>query len=142
MDAPSDRPAGLLAAVESSLDALDPDARDAALGALALAYARELDGAAAAEGKAHRLAAVALEESGGDPTAALYERCRALELQLAKRVALDRIGARLQSALVELLGTPRARGTGRRGRDEAPPLNNTPPVGRLGALRLASGGNE
>jgi hypothetical protein len=143
VDDQHERTGGLLAAVETSLAALRPEDRDAALAELVRAYARELDGAAAAEARAHRLARVALEESGGDPTAALYERCHALELHLARRQALDRIGSRLHAGLVELLGTPRARQAGRaKGADDGPPLGNTPKVTRLGELRLASGGDE
>ena len=136
-----ERTGGLSAAVEATLAALQLADRDAALAELLRAYARELDGAAAAEARAHRLAAVALEESGGDPTAALYERCRALELHLAKRQALDRIGSRLHAGLAEILGTPRSRSVGKAAPAD-PPLGNTPKVGRLGELRLASGGDE
>jgi len=135
-----EQPRGLLGALETSLAALQVQAVDEALAALLRAYARELDGAAIAEIRARELARTVLDESGGDPTAALYERVRALELALTRRQALDRIGARLHAGLVEILGTPRARGgTKPAGQDE---LADAGKGTRLARLRLASGADE
>jgi hypothetical protein len=140
------RPRGLLGALETSLAALELTPPDEALAALLRAYARELDGAAAAEIRARELARTVLDESGGDPTAALYERVRALELALTRRQALERIGARYHAGLVEILGTPRARGTKPAGSPApAGPVSDpveaepTGPAGSLTRLRLASG---
>jgi hypothetical protein len=139
------RPRGLLGALETSLAALELAPVDEALAALLRAYARELDGAAAAEIRARELARTVLEESGGDPTAALYERVHALELALTRRQALERIGARYRDGLVEILGTPRARGaksasTPGAGDGAAQPAGPpTGPAGSLTRLRLASG---
>lgn len=129
---------GLAAALETSLAALQVDPVDEGLAALLRAYAREIDGAAIAEIRARELARTVLEESGGDPTAALYERVHALELALTRRQALDRIGARLHAGLVEILGTPRARASSK----PASPPADQPVRGTLSRLRLASGADE
>jgi hypothetical protein len=124
----------LSAALDASLAALDPDARDGALAALLGLYARELDGSAAVAARAARVAREVADAHGRE--SALYEQVQALQAALSRRQALDRIGARLHAGLVEMLGTPRARGTGK---PAAPPAEDTGTGGALVKLRLASG---
>jgi hypothetical protein len=125
----------LLEALEISLTAREGDPLDEALTALCRAYARDLDSAAAVEARAHRVAEDVMRECGTD--SALYERVKALEGALTKRAALDRIGARYQAALVELLATPRAR-AGQSGAGSGTPHAG----GKLAKLHLLSTGEQ
>lgn len=115
--------------LDASLTATGLDDRDRALAGLARAYARELDGAAAAESRARRLAEDVTREQG--PDSALHERVAHVVAQLTRRQALDRIGARYHAALVELLATPKVR-TGAK-----PVAPRTAEDSPLGKLRLA-----
>lgn len=137
----------LLDALNASLEAIQVDDQDQALAALLADYARELDGAAAMEARARKLAEDVIEREGKD--SALHERVQALQAALTRRQALDRIGARFHGALVEMLGTPRARAGGKTsgqpapaGQPGAPAGQDGTPAGALGKLRLASGGDE
>ncbi len=126
--------------LETTLAALHLGPTDAALAGLLRLYASELDGARAAERRAAQVARDVIRELGAE--SALHERVQALQMALARRTALDRIGARLQSALTDMLATRRARA----GRGDAEPEDDTEDdadtgatVTPLGRLRLASG---
>lgn len=129
----------LSAALDASLAALKPEAQDGALAALLGLYARELDGASAVAARAARVAREVAEEHGRE--SALFERVTALEAALSRRQAIDRIGARFHAGLVEMLGTPRARG-GKTGSAPAADADRPRPTSPLVKLRLASGGDE
>lgn len=99
-------------AVDQTVDALAlPDVEAGAAAALvdlARRYAAEIDGAAAVAARASRLVSDVLGEEGAE--SALYERVEAIAAKLGEREALERLGRSLQSALVELMATPKARG--------------------------------
>lgn len=146
-DQADDTPAGVPAiargnalqdALRASLEAIDPDAQDQALAALLTLYARELDGATAQAARAARVAREVAEQHGQE--SALYEQVQALVAALSRRQALDRIGARFHAGLVEMLGTPRARGAGK---PSAPGAagSGASAGSPLAKLRLASGGD-
>lgn len=122
-----------VAATLAALAEADPErvaGLDAAACALALRFAEEIDGARAAQRRAEALTEQVRTEHGSD--SALYERVDALARALNARAALDRIGARLQTALEALRATPKARGV-----TAGSPTAST---GALGALRAVSGG--
>lgn len=96
----------LLGSVEDTLDALDLDDQDKAAAELARLYARHIDGAAAASARADK--ALRLVEGEGDEV--LIEMVQALKARVNEGTTLDRLGARLQTALVELQATPKSRG--------------------------------
>ncbi|GEL17676.1 hypothetical protein [Pseudonocardia asaccharolytica] len=95
----------LLESVGESLAALDLGEADAAVAHLARLYATQIDRAGAAAAQADK--ALRLAERDGDE--ALMELIAALKTKLAERDTLDRLGARLHAALVELQATPRSR---------------------------------
>jgi len=135
---PRPAPVRLVDDLERALAARDLADEDAGLAGLLRLYARELDGAAAQAARARRVAEDAYRT---DPDSALYERVQDLERALSRRQALERIGARFHSGLVELLGTPRARGAGKRPPADPEPADVGQAPGRLGELYLASGGD-
>ncbi|HEY5880096.1 MAG TPA: hypothetical protein VIU11_14395 [Nakamurella sp.] len=102
------------------------DAIDAGLAALIRAFAHEIDANAEREVRWERI--MRKLEREDDPES--YDALMAARGQLASRATLDRIGGRLQSGLVELRATPRARPV-------APP--RAPSHSSLGRLRLAAG---
>lgn len=116
----------MLAAVSKTLAATGLDAIDAGLAALIRAYAVELDEVAVREERWERI--MRRLERADDPES--YDALMAARGQLAARATLDRIGGRLQSGLVELRATPRAR-------PMLPP--RAPSHSSLGRLRLAAG---
>lgn len=124
---PSEQACGpMLAAVSKTLAATGLDAIDAGLAALIRAYAVELDEVAVREERWERI--MRRLERADDPES--YDALMAARGQLAARATLDRIGGRLQSGLVELRATPRAR-------PMLPP--RAPSHSSLGRLRLAAG---
>lgn len=101
----SDRPT-LLASVDRTVEALPKSDADAAVVHLAQLLAREIDERQAVA----RAAARALRAALDADDEALVEQVESLRAKLGEREALDRLGARLASVLVELQATPRARG--------------------------------
>lgn len=95
----------LAPAVTATLDALDLPDTDQAAAKLAESYARALDQAAAIEGQAERV----LRDAGKSGDEDLIERVEALVAKLGARSALVTIGPKLESVLVELGATPKAR---------------------------------
>ena len=102
----------LLDAVEETIAALDPEAVDQGLVELARLYARQIDRASATAAMADRAARLAASE---DDDGALMEIVAALRAKLTERDTIDKIGARLTVALVELKATPKARAAGSSG---------------------------
>lgn len=94
----------LLPAVQSSLDALDLTPEDQGARRLAESYARSLDQAAAIEAQAR---GVLRDAAGGDED--LVARVEALTQALSARTALVQVGPKLESLLVQLGATPKAR---------------------------------
>lgn len=121
-------------AVSTTVDALKLDGVDAALVALLRRWAREVDAAAAVRAQADRTVADVLDDQG--PDSALYERVTALRAKLGERECLDRLGARVLAALVELNATPRARSNGKA---PAAAPTSTGALGKLRGLPSAAG---
>jgi hypothetical protein len=97
----------LLESVDATVAALPTEGADAAIVHLAQMYAAQIDRAAAMAGSAAKLAREVREEHGDE--SALYERVQALAAKVSERDTLDRLGARLHAALVELGASPKAR---------------------------------
>ncbi|MHA6626896.1 hypothetical protein ACU61A_15785 [Pseudonocardia sichuanensis] len=116
----------LLESVDRTVAALATTDADAAVVHLAQLLAREIDQA----GTVARAAAKALRDAAADGDEALVEQVTALRTKLGEREALDRIGARLATLLVELQATPKARAA--KG-PAAPPAAG----GKLAGLRVA-----
>ena len=93
-------------AVEATVAALALEESDAALVELAQAYARELDGAAAAARRADK----AVQEAALHGDEEHVAEVEALRKALSARVALEKLGRELRATLVELHATPKARG--------------------------------
>lgn len=125
----------LVEAVRTSVGQLHdgdgPQAEDEALVAVLVMLARELDGAAAVSRHADRALADAQDRFPDDP--ALAERIALLRAKLAERTALDRLSARVFTALGDLGLTPKVRGT-------AVPKPANGPVGPLARMRLVREG--
>lgn len=115
----------LLESVDRTVAALDTSDADAAVVHLAQLLAREIDQAATVA----RAAAKALRDVAQDGDEALVEQVTALRAKLGEREALDRIGARLATLLVELQATPKARAA------KGPGVPAT--GGKLAGLRVA-----
>ena len=122
----------LLASVDRAVAALPTQDDDAAIVHLAQHYADKIDRAEARAASAAKLAREVMAEHG--PESALFERVDALAAKVSARDTLDRLGARLQAALVELGATPKARAAGGKG---APPAR--PAASSLAGLRVAGG---
>lgn len=107
-----------------------PQPADEALVELLVMLARELDGAAAVARLAERALADARREFPEDPV--LQESIAMLRAKLSERMALDRLSARVFSALTDLGLTPKVRGT-------AVPRPMAGPVGPMERMRLLRG---
>lgn len=112
--------------MDESLSALDLGEADAAVAHLARLYAAQIDRAAAAAAQADKAARLAARD--GDE--GLMELIGALKAKLSERETLDRIGARLHAALVELQATPKSRPSRAAGSGAG--------VGKLRGLRAAA----
>lgn len=95
----------LSTALDRTLGALQLDDAAAAAARLAQMVARHLDSAAATA----KLADQALYTAREDGDLEVVDMVAALRAKLGERAALDRLGARLASLLIELQATPRSR---------------------------------
>jgi hypothetical protein len=123
----------MLTELNKTVAALSPADLDAAQVEILRAYAREIDGAKAAEAKARKLAEQVAREHGTD--SALYERVSELAAQLTYRGALATFGKALQAGLVQARATRKSRPAGD-GPDAAARAAESP----LGKLRVHQGG--
>lgn len=128
----SDARVPLLESVDRTVAALPTEDVDAAIVHLAQLFAEKIDRADALAASAAKLARDVLAEHG--PESALFERVDALAAKVSARDTLDRLGARLQAALVELGATPKSRSAGGKGAAPARPAAST-----LAGLRVAGG---
>lgn len=113
-------------AVTTTLGALDLPASDAAIAALTIAYAAELDAAAERERRLDRV----LDRLSRSDEPDIFEALSIARGLLGVRATLDKLGGRLQTGLDSLRATPRARPV-------APP--RAPAGSPLGRLRIAAG---
>lgn len=119
-------PGPMSAAVSASLAALDLPPTDAALAQLCRQHAAEIDATAERMARFDRL----IERLSRSDDAESYDALQVARGMLGARATLDRLGARLQTALDALRATPRARPM---------PPPRVPDTSSLGRLRLAAG---
>lgn len=112
--------------VSSTIRALDLLEQDKATAGLAAMYAREIDSAKAAEGRADAVLRKVTADSD------LFDEVKALRVKLAARAALSDYGPKLAAVLESLGATPRARSAMAR-------LGAARSAGPLARLRQAHG---